>query len=147
MIIAIPSLRERPEDIAPLIERVLTRLRMQLGRPLTIAPEAQRALLAYPWPGNVRELQSILERLALTVESSEIGLEHLPQTIRQPRATLNPRADAGESHDVISLAEAERRAIAQALQATGSNTSQAARLLGIGRSTLWRKMKTYGLTI
>lgn len=147
VIIAIPSLRERPEDIAPLIERVLTRLRMQLGRPLTIAPEAQRALLAYPWPGNVRELQSILERLALTVESSEIGLEHLPQTIRQPRATLNPRADADESHDVISLAEAERRAIAQALQATGSNTSQAARLLGIGRSTLWRKMKTYGLTI
>lgn len=147
VIISIPPLRDRPEDIAPLIERVLARLRTQIGRPLTIAPDAQRALLAYPWPGNVREMQSVLERLALTVESTEIALAHLPLTMRQPRPIPAARADSAETAEVVSLADVERRAITHALQATGANTSQAARLLGIGRSTLWRKIKAYGLSI
>ncbi len=147
VIISIPPLRERPEDIAPLVDRVLTRLRTQLGRPLAITPEAERALLAYPWPGNVRELQSVLERLALTIEAPEIGLSHLPQTMRQPRPSLGGHGEPGKREDVLPLAEAERRAIIEALQATGSNASQAARLLGIGRSTLWRKIKAYGVTL
>lgn len=147
VIITIPPLRERKEDIGPLIEQVIIRLRTQLGRPLTIAPEAQSALLAYPWPGNVRELQSVLERLALTVEAPVIGLNHLPQTIRQPRSAAANRGEPNGSNEPISLAEAERRAILLALQASGANTSQAARLLGIGRSTLWRKIKAYGIAL
>ncbi len=146
VLISIPPLRERPEDIAPLIERVLTRLRTQVGRPLIIKPEAEQALLAYHWPGNVRELQSVLERLALTIEAPEIGLNHLPQTIRQPRPAGSGKTDSEGREVVASLEEVERQAIIRALEASGTNTSQAARLLGIGRSTLWRKIKAYGLS-
>ncbi|HRF49303.1 MAG TPA: sigma 54-interacting transcriptional regulator [Anaerolineales bacterium] len=148
VIITIPPLRDRPEDIGPLIDRVLTRLRTQLGRPLIITSAARATLLAYPWPGNVRELQSLLERLALTVEAPEIDQTHLPQSVRQPRGPVAPPPGiAAADEPVVALDEVERRAIRHALTATGHNASQAAKLLGIGRSTLWRKMKAFGLDV
>ncbi|HRE25346.1 MAG TPA: sigma 54-interacting transcriptional regulator, partial [Anaerolineales bacterium] len=148
VIITIPPLRDRPEDIVPLIDRVLTRLRTQLGRPLIITSAARATLLAYPWPGNVRELQSLLERLALTVEAPEIDQTHLPQSVRQPRGPVAPPPGiAAADEPVVALDEVERRAIRHALTATGHNASQAAKLLGIGRSTLWRKMKAFGLDV
>jgi transcriptional activator for dhaKLM operon len=137
-VIHIPPLRKRREDLNPLLNRALDRLRSQLGRSLKLTDDARAALLSYSWPGNVRELQTMLDRLALSVEDGRIGLDHLPANIRRPQ-TAAPMA-AGNATP-MSLAEAERTAIQAALQASDGNHSATARLLGISRSTLWRKLR------
>jgi transcriptional activator for dhaKLM operon len=137
-VIVIPPLRERREDLNPLLDRAFDRLRLQLGRSLRLSEQARAALLAYAWPGNVRELQTVLDRLALSVEDGQIGLEHLPASMRRPATTADRTAGEGTP---ISLAEAERNAIQAALQASDGNHSATARLLGISRSTLWRKLR------
>ena len=142
-VIRIPPLRERPEDVRIAINRTLERLAAQLGRPLTLSATAQQMLAAHHWPGNVRELESVLERAALLADGRPIGLEHLPGAIRQRQAVIPGKALA---EPVRSLLEAEKDAIVRAGRATNGNLSQAAHILGIGRTTLWRKMKELCLT-
>ncbi len=142
-VIMLPPLRERPEDIPVLLERLQRRLSAQVGHALTLTPSARAALCAYPWPGNVRELESVMERAVLHCEGAEIRPEHLPEHIRKPRAKV-PNKPLTEP--VRSLAEAEEAAILCAGRATRGNLRQAADILGIGRTTLWRKMKELGLS-
>ncbi len=142
-VIQLPPLRERPEDIPLLIERLLERLSLQFGRPLSIDKVAQTALCNYPWPGNITELESALERGALHCEGKTIELEHLPESIRQRRAKVPSRA---MTEPVRTLAETEQQAILAAGRATHGNLGQTAQLLGIGRTTLWRKMKEQGIS-
>ncbi len=137
--VTLPPLRERKEDIPLLVEHFLERLEAELKRQIRIAPEAMAILLAHSWPGNVRELRNVLERGAVVaqggvVKPADLGLE--PEPARERGATGTP----------ITLEEMERRHIAEVLGHTGGNVSQAARLLGIDRVTLYNKMRKYRLT-
>jgi len=138
--IHLPPLRERREDVPLLAEAILADLaRRAGGARLGLAPFAVRLLSSYGWPGNVRELASALESAAIRAAGgARLDAHHLPNEIRAP---------AGESPDRYRAArpEDEREAIAAALDAAGGNRARAASLLGMGRTTLWRKMRQYGL--
>ncbi len=131
--IFLPPLRERTEEIGALARALLPR-----GAVLGAAAEA--ALVAYPWPGNIRELRNTLWRASILAEGRTIGPEHLGLTTAAPDATVDDRAP----ESVLSLAEAERRAISAALHAAEGNRTRAAELLGIARSTLIEKLRRMG---
>jgi DNA-binding NtrC family response regulator len=149
----IPPLRERREDILTLanyfLEKHTTGLRL--------SPSAEEALLKYDWPGNVRELENAIHRMAAVSTSRELGVRDLPSTLlhsifppSQPLAVLsNAVMDKFFPHrttdEVLPLVEVERRAILNALNVTRGDRTTAAQLLGIGRTTLYRKLKTYGV--
>ncbi|NPA91917.1 MAG: PTS-dependent dihydroxyacetone kinase operon transcriptional regulator DhaR [Chloroflexi bacterium] len=136
----IPPLREHPEDIPLLVERTLARLRKQLGQPVEVSDEVLSLFMRYPWPGNVRELENTLERAAFIAEDGVIRPEHLPPQVRQGhRWTL----DNGQLQPVLSLEEAEREAIVRAARACQGRVTCMAQVLGISRTTLWRKLKLY----
>lgn len=132
----LPPLRERSEDIVPLAEHFLEQT-TEPGCPM-MTERAREALLAYDWPGNVRELQNCIQAAAVLARDGLIGAEELPVSMRW-------RDIASLSEDLASLAEVERRHIAGALVSTAWNKALAARILGIDRTTLYRKMKRYGL--
>jgi transcriptional regulator of acetoin/glycerol metabolism len=136
-------LRERPDDIPILVERLLEKLSAQIKQTLTISQNVIEILCIYPWPGNVRELESVIERMALLCEGQTIRLDHLPAGIRKRRVITRSNQT---SEPVRSLSEAEESAIRAAVQATRGNQIQTAEILGIGRTTLWRKMKSFGIT-
>lgn len=137
-------LRERQEDIPMLVDRLLEKLSVQVGQTVTITATAKAALGNYPWPGNVRELESVMERAALACEGQPIEPEHLPATVRQRRVMT---AGKPVTEPVRTLTEAEQATILAAGRAAKGNLSQTAQYLGIGRTTLWRKMKELGLTV
>jgi len=135
--IEIPPLRERPEDIEPLIDQCLNRACRKLNLPIVgISGEAMRWLLAYPWPGNVRELANQIERAVALAEHDAILLEdiRLVSEMGEP-PSLGSAAATG-----TSLADVEKAYIRHVMQATGGNKTRAARVLGIDRRTLYRKL-------
>ncbi|MBI5367840.1 MAG: sigma-54-dependent Fis family transcriptional regulator [Planctomycetes bacterium] len=141
--ILIPPLRERPEDIPDLIAHFMRRFGPADGQPeRVLSPAAREFLTAYPWPGNIRELQNVVERIFVTSRASRIDVEHLPATIRCRRAVA-PEVTA--LPPVASYADAERKLIEQALLEAGGNKSRAARMLGIERQRLTRKLRKFGL--
>ena len=138
--VALPPLRDRREDLPALAEHFLTRAATKLGREL--APGTGRALerlLRYPWPGNVRELENAIERAAILARSAIVDVEDLPPHV-SAGLQLGPSPALPRQ---ISLADAERIHILQTLERFGGNHSGAAEALGIGRTTLWRKLKEY----
>ena len=145
--IAVPPLRERADDVAPLVEHFLRKHRLKFSRaPKRITKAALDALVAYSWPGNVRELENVVERAITLSGKPVIDLDDLP--------TLRPLpAGAPAPVEGIPLPEAKRRltdtyereAIAKALEATGGNVTRAARSLGIARSALQRLLKRHAL--
>jgi transcriptional regulator of acetoin/glycerol metabolism len=136
-------LRDHPEDIPLLTERFLERLKIQMNQSLTITPAAQQALCEYPWPGNNRELETVIERAAQQCDNQPIDLEHLPAVFHQRRVVTRGTTI---TEPVRSLAEAERISILNAGRAAHGNLSETARLLKIGRTTLWRKMKEFKIS-
>lgn len=141
----VPPLRERVEDIPVLAERLLQQLQNDLNRePFSISPSAMERLQRYKWPGNIRELRNVLERAALLCRDTVIEPEHLGfQTpVTAPRAFM-PDVQAETSR--LTLAELERQHIAAVLDQTRGNVQQAALELGIPRSSLYVKIKQYGL--
>jgi len=130
----LPPLRERPEDIGPLLHHTL--LKLSGGANVEIAPDAEKALRAYRWSGNVRELENVIERALLLSSHATITLDHLPREIR---STGERPAHA------LSLEEMERSHIKRVLQ-HAKDFDEASRILGIDRVTLWNKRKKYGLT-
>ena len=139
--VALPPLRERREDIPLLAEYFLEHFGQKQGRPVRLAPEAAEALLRYPWPGNVRELENAMERTAILAQKGIIGLEDLPQYI----AVGTPPGPAPSLPREQTMAEVEKTHILQTLERSGWNHSRAAEALGIGRTSLWRKLKEYDL--
>lgn len=129
--LTLPPLRARPDEILPLAERFLPK-----GAALTRA--AQDALVAYRWPGNIRELKNTLWRAAILAQSSAIDVPHLG-LLTEPANTTRPTGPAR------TLDDAERDAIRTALSQVNGNRSQAAKLLGIARSTLQEKLKKFGM--
>jgi DNA-binding NtrC family response regulator len=146
--IAVPPLRERIEDVPMLAEQFRQRFSRKHGaRTLGIANDCLHALKAHAWPGNVRELQNVIERaVILCGDSEEITAEHLgfaPAAAR-PVVSSAPHADSSPA-EIIPLDELEKRHIFAALEKTGGNRTQAAKLLGISIRTLRNKLHEYGV--
>jgi len=146
--IHLPPLRERREDIPLLVEHFVERFSRDYGvEPKRVTRAAMDCLLAYSWPGNIRELQNTIERAFALSRAPEIDVEDLPVKIRSPSGVelLSPAEPANDVEEILPLAELERRAIVAALARTGGNKAEAARLLGIERPRLYRKLQKYGL--
>jgi len=140
--IAIPPLRERPEDLVPLTSYFLSRAASAVGRDApAVSPDAMAALRDYAWPGNVRELRHVVERAFEAAGVGDIRLEHLPGEVLESAATVSDQPPARRP----TLEEVERRYIASTLQQVRGNQTEAARILGISRKALWEKRKRYGL--
>ena len=145
--IEVPPLRERKEDIPPLVNTFVQRFAKQLGKAEpTIAPEAFQKLLDYSWPGNVRELQNAIEYAVVLARNDIIGIKELPTEIQLPPALQTSPAPV-RRRGVASLDDMERETILQALTQTHGNKKKAAELLGIQRPTLYNKMKRYAIEI
>ena len=143
--IHLPALREYASDIPQLAEYILERISRQRNQPLKIADNVLAALQVYDWPGNIRELETVLESAAVQARLSEqIELVHLPDFILQAKE-WGPTNGRGETW--INLEEMERQAILKAARLWEGNTTQMAKALGIGRTTLWRKLKKYSISI
>ena len=141
--IALPPLRDRPEDVPELAEAYLARLSRSLGRRVrSFHPEALEALEAYPWPGNVRELVNVIEQAVNLARGDLVLPEHLPEAVRKARTPESPDP-SGPGEDVVPLASLEKWAIEQAIVRYRGNLTKVARALGIGRNTLYDKIKRY----
>ncbi|HYU14756.1 MAG TPA: sigma 54-interacting transcriptional regulator [Candidatus Acidoferrum sp.] len=150
--VVVPPLRARPEDIPMLADHFLARLRRQVTRRVTgFAAPAMQALICHAWPGNVRELRNAVERAIVLGEGDVIRLEDLPPPLWSAAAAGRgagmPAAvpTAAPATAARSLKELERDGILSALAATGGNKAQAAAILEIDRSTLYKKIKDYGI--
>jgi two-component system response regulator AtoC len=144
--IEMPPLRERAEDVPPLVDHFVTRICRELGRvPATVHPDAMRALTAYAWPGNVRELRNVIERVLLLEAEEEIMVAHLPLEVSGGRARPGDGALPFPAGVVRPLAEIERMAIEHALGVCENNKTRAAQMLGISRQTLRTKLKEFAI--
>lgn len=145
--IHLPPLRERKEDIIPLVEHFVSLLNRKMGRKISrITKEAQKALLSYGWRGNVRELQNVMERAMILSSGDEISLEALPDDIRKIDIGFVPAHDDASPLSLKKASrELERTLIVKALNRTGGNRSQASALLEISYPSLLQKIRDYGI--
>ena len=141
--LVVPPLRERRADIPLLVAHTIERLRSRApdGENLMCSSFAIRLMRNYDWPGNVRELMSVVERAAVDAGFGRIEAQHLPPELR-----LGTDAGSELRYRSTRSADDERDAIVAALEQTDGAIARAAELLGMGRTTLWRKLKQYGLT-
>ena len=151
----IPPLRGRPDDIVFLAERFLEKIQRQTGLTRTLSNETLQMLETYDWPDNVRELEHTITDACSRSSGLELEPIHMPQKLvkfhRKVKTGLSPdlfvNGDADEApnkHSVIPIAKVEERAILDAMRETNGNKLMAAELLGIGKTTLYRKLKEYG---
>ncbi len=144
--IHVPPLRERPEDIEPLVAALLQRAVQRSGRAVTLAPDGLAAMRSLAWPGNVRELENAIERAVVLSADGLIRAEAVAPPVSRPPARA-PQSEGGG--DVTRLTEAvetaEREAIRAALERSGGNRAEASRLLGISQRNLFYKLKRLGL--
>ncbi|HEY2082938.1 MAG TPA: sigma-54 dependent transcriptional regulator [Verrucomicrobiae bacterium] len=138
----LPPLRERREDIMPLANAFMKRFVAQANRPIRgFSPEATERLTSFEWPGNVRQLQNEIQRAVLLCESTEIDSTDLSIT------TVKPESEQSQDTNFTLLEGVERNAIVQMLKETGGNKLETAKRLGIGRQTLYNKIKAYGIEV
>jgi len=142
--ISIPPLRARREDIPLLIDHFIRQANKTHGRNIKgLDGEARRVLMAYPWPGNVRQLRNVIENMVVLAGDDKLTVADLPAELHVP-----PEQAAGEQlSDLagISIEQAEKQLIQNTLKMVGDNREQAAKILGIGERTLYRKIKEYNL--
>jgi transcriptional regulator with PAS, ATPase and Fis domain len=144
--IEIPPLRERKEDIPPLVGTFLKRFAKELGKAEPeIAPEAFQKLLDYAWPGNVRELQNAMEYAVVLARKEKISVKELPAEVQLPAALQ--KTERNTNGGAQNLDDLERNAIIQALAQCHGNKKKAAQVLGIQRPTLYNKMKRYAIEL
>ncbi|HVS73495.1 MAG TPA: sigma-54 dependent transcriptional regulator [Phycisphaerae bacterium] len=153
-VIELPPLRARRDDIPLLINHVIDRSPEKLGRKIEgIDAAARNALAAYAWPGNVRELENTVENMIVLAQSPRLTMADLPAYILQGSQTPDPghaiiRAQPAPAAITLAgknLADLEKQAIEETLSSVQGNREQAAKILGIGERTLYRKIKEYGL--
>ena len=138
----LPPLRDRRDDIMPLANAFMKRFVAQSNRPISgFSREAAERLTAFDWPGNVRQLQNEIQRAVLLCESNEIDSTDLSIT------TVKPEAEQSQDTNFTLLEGVERNAIVQMLKETGGNKLETAKRLGIGRQTLYNKIKAYGIEV
>jgi two-component system response regulator HydG len=143
----IPPLRDRKEDIPLLIGHVLDRLNSAHELQRSVGDDALRVMLNYDWPGNVRELENCLERTCTTCSLPTIHTADLPTALQDFQAALVAAPVVGESEAIQPLAELEKQAILHAIKMLAGDKLEAARQLGIGKTTLYRKLKEYGAAV
>jgi DNA-binding NtrC family response regulator len=137
--VALPPLRDRREDIVPLANSFLKRFAAQANRIISgFTPAAQDLLRKFDWPGNVRQLQNEVQRAVLMCEGKVVDIQDI--------SIETPRTDVPQEDTNLTLMEAmERNTIVQMLKETGGNKLETAKRLGIGRQTLYNKIKAYGI--
>jgi len=150
--IHIPPLRERPEDVAPLVRHFASRCAARLGRPVKFDAGTIPLFVAYPWPGNVRELANVVERLAILSPSEQVTADDvvkvLPQDGVAPRPAASVSAADAPWRDIAlsdTLDQYERELIARALSVSRGNVAEAARRLATDRANLYRRMRRLGI--
>lgn len=154
--ILVPPLRERKEDIPLLCAHFLKKFKGDLNKEVkTITPQAMQALVNHPWPGNIRQLENAIYQAMINTESDGIDVDSLPQDVLpRPAGRVDPQdpnphaidiAQGDASEKIIPFDEVEKQAIAGALEITRGNIPEAAKQLGLSRSTLYRLVKKYGL--
>ncbi len=136
--VKLPPLRDRKSDIPILVTAFLEKFSDPHGSPRTISEDAMRRLIAYDWPGNVRELENAIERAVALGSGPILHVGDLPSNLHYPASERVPEKD-----ELLPLEELERRAILRTLRETGGDKLAAARMLGIGKTTLYRKLKQY----
>jgi len=143
--IKLPPLREQPEDIPLLVERILSRLEKQLGHSLQMAPGMMDVLKRYMWPGNIQELEIVLERAAAFAgEGGFIGPMHLPEFMFYTSEGISGLSLA--ESEVQPLDEMELELILRTARMCNGNQTKMAQILGISRTTLWRKLRLHHLS-
>ena len=149
--VKIPSLRERRQDVALLAAHFLERRRRETGVLYTLSDDVLRVLGAYDWPGNVRELENTIERACALSSGPVLHLGDMPTQIQEYRlqaqhsAEFAPTEEISTDASILTIAEMEKHAILNTLRQLNGDKLTAARLLGIGKTTLYRKLKEYGI--
>jgi two-component system response regulator AtoC len=153
--IVVPPLRDRPEDVGPLVEHFLRRFTTEHARPdLRLTADAVQELCTASWPGNVRELSNFVERLVVLTPSSLIGADTVRRELERTRDEAPPAEAAPPSPSEYQMPAAAprprrhvtREDVVEALERAGGNRALAARLLGVSRRTLYNKLAEHGLT-
>jgi DNA-binding NtrC family response regulator len=138
--VKLPPLRDRKSDLPLLVASFLEKFAGAQGDVRTLSEDAMRRLIAYDWPGNVRELENVIERAVALGSGPVVSTADLPSTLQYPTSDRTPEKD-----EVLPLEELERRAILRTLRETSGDKLAAARILGIGKTTLYRKLKQYNM--
>jgi DNA-binding NtrC family response regulator len=140
LLLVVPPLRDRGGDIALLARSLLAQIGADLGRAgVALSSEAEHVLLGYAWPGNIRELRNVLERAALLGDGERVTARDLME--------CGLGVPDGQDPSVLSLRAAERRHILAVLGSSGGNVPQAAQILGLSRSALYKKLKAHGIAM
>lgn len=141
--VTLPPLRKRPQDIPLVVRRILARLEKQLEYQILLAPDVMDVFKKYRWPGNIREVEAVLGRAAMQLAGNgTIRVSDLPANVRR----MDTTPQVTELHlKLSSLDELEHEMIVLTAQLQHGNVSRMAHALGVGRTTLWRKLKTYGI--
>ena len=142
LVLRLPALRERPEDLPQLAEAILSRLRRDTGRAAELEPDAIEALARYDWPGNIRELRNVLERATLFARDGRLSAA----TLGLDGATAATPRTAPVLYAGLTLAEVERRHIEHVLELEQGQVDRTAERLGVPRSTLYQRLKEYGIS-
>ena len=143
--VTLPALRERPEDIPVLVDHFLKEAAEEIGSRVTgITEAAMQILVAHDWPGNVRQLKNSVRTMVVMCDRDKLDVRDIPPDILQ-RRQLAGASNAAADLSGVSLNDLEKKAILDTLSRTAGNREQAAKILGIGERTLYRKIKEYGL--
>ncbi len=154
----VPPLRQRHDDLPGLLRQIVVRIQVRTGRQFVLAEDALATIRAYEWPGNVRELEMAIERACLLSSGPIVHLRDLPTQLQeydsQRRAAAGiverrrtPTPSAPGIEQIVPIAEMERRMILTTIEHLQGDKLEAARLLGIGKTTLYRKLKEYGAAV
>ncbi len=139
----IPALRERKQDIPRLAEYFLERMDQIAGLKRTLSDEAMKMIMSYDWPGNVRELENCIERACTVSSGPALHVSDLSSAVQNSRVQV--LGAPSKSSSIMPIAEMERKAILTTIDELNGDKLAAARMLGIGKTTLYRKLKEYGI--
>ncbi|WP_300461589.1 sigma 54-interacting transcriptional regulator [Desulfobacula sp.] len=143
-----PPLRHRKDDITLIIQHFITLQAEKTGKNiLGFTPDAMRMMVAYPWPGNIRELRNSIEYAFVLARGKSIGLEHLPEKITRFNPLKTGSLNPSEPDGMIRIGQSEREKLLDALRQADGNQTNAAKILGVSRITVWKRIKKYGIQL
>jgi transcriptional regulator with PAS, ATPase and Fis domain len=140
--IEVPPLRERPDDVACLAAHFVARFNRRFAQHKNLSPEAVEALVRYSWPGNVRQLINVIEQVVVLVDEDTLTPMHLPSVVRPHGVSGSPRTHGSA---IVPLKDVERQYVEFVIKQFDGHRAHAARALGIGERSLYRKLNEYGL--